>query len=166
MVKEVGFGMDTHTLEMLHNLPIQGIDVCGLGGTNWALVESKRQTGALHQRLGALLAKQGYTTAQSLVQTAQYLDKNTMVKPIDIVATGGMRDPIQCAKALSLGAKMVGLSYPFFEIVSQANNYNDTAILDRLSETWEYFTIGLQYATGLVGESCSSKLGKKHIYIP
>src|SRR4051794_40400720 len=42
LVKEVGFGMDAADVALLRDAGVAAIDVAGAGGTNWALVEGRR----------------------------------------------------------------------------------------------------------------------------
>ena len=42
VVKEVGFGMDAADVALLRDAGVAAVDVAGAGGTNWALVEGRR----------------------------------------------------------------------------------------------------------------------------
>ena len=51
VVKEVGFGMDPEDVRGLAAAGVAAVDVAGAGGTNWALIEGRRDT-----RAGAVAA--------------------------------------------------------------------------------------------------------------
>ena len=65
VVKEVGFGMDAEDVALLRDAGVAAIDVAGAGGTNWALVEGRRQTAAA--RVAGAFADWGVPTADALV---------------------------------------------------------------------------------------------------
>ena len=54
VVKEVGFGMDAEDVRALAGTGVAAVDVAGAGGTNWALIEGRRDP-----RAGAVAAAFG-----------------------------------------------------------------------------------------------------------
>lgn len=110
IVKEVGFGISEDAARQLESIGVAAIDVAGAGGTSWAAVESRR---ASTERLRALAEKfwdWGIPTAESLIR-AQRGAPHT-----PILASGGIRDGIQVAKALALGAALAGLASPMLKL--------------------------------------------------
>lgn len=107
MVKEVGFGMSYQTMHHLQSLGVNTIDVSGTGGTNFAKIENDRR----EQQEFAYMADWGQSTVISLLE-AQPLMSQTA-----IVASGGIKDPMQMMKALALGASAVGMSGQFLHSV-------------------------------------------------
>lgn len=107
ILKEVGFGMDLKTIEMAHKLGIKTVDISGRGGTSFAYIENQRG----HNR--SYLDEWGQSTVQTLLNAQSMIDK------IEILASGGVRHPLDIVKCLVLGAKAVGLSRAVLELVEK-----------------------------------------------
>lgn len=107
ILKEVGFGMDLKTIEMAHKLGIKTVDISGRGGTSFAYIENQRG----HNR--SYLDEWGQSTVQTLLNAQPMIDK------IEILASGGVRHPLDIVKCLALGAKAVGLSRAILELVEK-----------------------------------------------
>jgi isopentenyl-diphosphate Delta-isomerase len=118
VVKEVGFGMDAEDVALLRDAGVAAIDVAGAGGTNWALVEGRREAGAA--RVAGAFADWGVPTADALV------DAVATAPGLPILASGGLRDGVDAAKALALGAAAVGLARPFL-LAAQADQASEAA---------------------------------------
>lgn len=104
IVKEVGFGMSESVIQRLVKVGVRYIDIAGWGGTNWSMVEGLR--GKADKELGELFSNWGISTADSL-------ENCSAVKLISILASGGIRNGIEIAKCIALGADMVGIASPF-----------------------------------------------------
>lgn len=122
ILKETGFGMNEETIKLAINLNLAAVDVSGMGGTNFARIENGRR-----EDKSTYLENIGYTTAESLKFAAPYRDK------IDIIASGGIRNPLDVVKCLALGAKAVGVSKTFLEILV---NDGKEALIDEI-EKWK-----------------------------
>ncbi|RCW16823.1 type 2 isopentenyl-diphosphate Delta-isomerase [Streptococcus gallolyticus] len=107
ILKEVGFGMDLKTIEMAHKLGIKTVDISGRGGTSFAYIENQR---GYHR---SYLDEWGQSTVQTLLNAQPMIDK------IEILASGGVRHPLDIVKCLVLGAKAVGLSRAILELVEK-----------------------------------------------
>lgn len=107
LVKEVGSGISAATAALLRDAGVAGIEVAGAGGTSWALIESHRGGDPAKARLGKVFADWGIPTAESLVHVRR------ACPTLPIIASGGIRDGIESAKALALGADAVAVAYPF-----------------------------------------------------
>jgi isopentenyl-diphosphate delta-isomerase len=107
ILKEVGFGMDLKTIEMAHKLGIKTVDISGRGGTSFAYIENQRG----HNR--SYLDVWGQSTVQTLLNAQPMIDK------VEILASGGVRHPLDIVKCLVLGAKAVGLSRAVLELVEK-----------------------------------------------
>jgi isopentenyl-diphosphate delta-isomerase len=105
MVKEVGFGMDAADVTLLRDAGVAAIDVAGAGGTNWALVEGRRDERA--GEVAAAFADWGVPTAAAIAEA------RAAAPDLPLVASGGLRDGVDAAKALALGATAAGLARPF-----------------------------------------------------
>lgn len=103
IVKEVGFGMDTQTIQLLQKENIELIDVAGSGGTNFAEIENGR-----NKRDVSYLQSLGLPT----VITALMAQK----EKADFIVSGGVRNPLDVLKGLSLGAKYVGIANKFLQV--------------------------------------------------
>lgn len=122
ILKETGFGMNEETIKLAIDLNLAAVDVSGMGGTNFARIENGRR-----EDKSTYLENIGYTTAESLEFAAPYKDK------IDIIASGGIRNPLDVVKCLALGAKTVGVSKTFLEILV---NDGKEALIDEI-EKWK-----------------------------
>lgn len=108
LIKAVGAGIDAESARRLAQIPtLAGIEVAGLGGTNWARVEGKRATNPIHRQLGELMARAGLPTADSVVVCREALPARV------VIASGGVRDAIDAAVCLALGANAVACARPF-----------------------------------------------------
>ena len=111
IVKETGAGIATEDATMLEEVGVTGIDVAGLGGTSWAAVEyfrAKARQDISRQKLGETFWDWGIPTAVSLVEAVNSVN-------LPVIASGGIRNGIDAAKALALGASLVSATYPFLE---------------------------------------------------
>lgn len=109
IVKEVGFGMAKETIQQLKQLGAQYINLGGRSGTNFAVIEDRRnrELGTTHE----YLYDWGQTTAESLLEAQFVPDAPT------ILATGGIQDPLDILKAQVMGAKAVGVAGHFLHTV-------------------------------------------------
>lgn len=107
IVKEVGFGMSRETIQLLESIGVKYIDVSGSGGTNFAQIENYRRKDFKIDAFEAV----GQSTAISL------LEANAVRKSSQLIASGGIRQPIDIVKSLALGADLVGLSSQFLHLV-------------------------------------------------
>lgn len=110
IVKEVGFGMSRETITQLASIGVQAVDVSGTGGTDFAKIENDRRIFKDYDYLEGW----GQSTVVSLLE-AMSLDDD--LRP-HVVASGGIKTPLDIIKSLSLGADLVGLSNRFLQYVS------------------------------------------------
>lgn len=122
ILKEVGFGMDLQSIKDAYDIGITTVDISGRGGTSFAYIENQRG------RDRSYLNTWGQTTAQSLINAQSMMDK------MDILASGGIRHPLDMVKCLVLGAKAVGLSRTFLELVERYPVDDVIAILNSWKE--------------------------------
>ena len=107
IAKEVGNGISATMAQKLLNVGIAAIDVAGAGGTSWAKVEGGRAADLRQRRLGQTFADWGLPTATCVTQV------RAVAPAIPLIASGGIRNGLQVAKAIALGADLVGLAHPF-----------------------------------------------------
>ena len=114
IVKEVGNGISAKMAQKLIEAGVKAIDVAGAGGTSWAKVESERAQNSLQRRLGETFADWGLPTAECVVEIrSQYPN-------IPLIASGGLRNGMEVAKAIALGADLAGLAWPFLQAASES----------------------------------------------
>lgn len=107
IVKEVGWGISERIAHQLANVGVAAIDVAGAGGSSWSEVERHRAVTEVQRRVAAAFAGWGIPTADSLRMARQG------APDVPLIASGGIRDGIQMAKALALGATACGIANPF-----------------------------------------------------
>ncbi|HZQ10336.1 MAG TPA: type 2 isopentenyl-diphosphate Delta-isomerase [Anaerolineae bacterium] len=112
VVKEVGFGISEQVARQLFNAGVSAIDVAGAGGTSWAAVESRRAANPTQRALAETFWDWGIPTAESLVQVRRAAPN------IPIFASGGIRNGIEIAKCIALGATLVGLASPLLKLAN------------------------------------------------
>lgn len=100
IVKEVGFGMSSDTIEQLARIGVAAVDVSGQGGTSFTQIENARRK---KRELG-FLNDWGQSTILSLLESGSHQ------KTMTVLASGGIRHSLDIVKCLSLGAKSVGVA--------------------------------------------------------
>ena len=110
IAKEIGCGISARTAEQLARIGIRTIDVAGVGGTSWARIEASR-SGDLD--LGESFADWGIPTPDCIQELAA-------IPGLSIIASGGVRNGIDAAKCLALGADLVGMAYPFLAAATES----------------------------------------------
>lgn len=145
VVKEVGFGMDGRDVALLREAGVAAVDVAGAGGTNWALVEGRRapQAGAL----AAAFSDWGVPTAEALREA------RVAAPGLELVASGGVRDGVEVAKCLALGARAAGLARPL--LVAAQAGLADEALGTLVKQ--------LRVATWACGAASVAELGAEHV---
>lgn len=114
IAKEVGWGFSEQNARDLANAGVAAIDVAGAGGTSWSEVEYHRAPTAFHARVAASFADWGIPTAEAI----QYARRGA--PNVSIIASGGLRDGIDIAKCLALGATAGGMAGPFLKAADQS----------------------------------------------
>ena len=104
VVKEVGFGMDARDVSALRGAGVAAVDVAGSGGTNWALIEGRRDAAA--GEVAAAFADWGRPTAKALSAAV------SAAPGLPVIASGGLHDGVDAAKCLALGAAACGFARP------------------------------------------------------
>ena len=128
IAKEVGNGISAAMAEKLMAAGVNAIDVAGAGGTSWAKVEGERAETNLQRRLGKTFADWGIPTAECIVQIrARYQD-------IPLIASGGLRNGMEVAKTIALGADLAGLAFPFLQAASDSPSALDELVQILMAE--------------------------------
>ena len=104
IIKEVGAGVSPEDVEHLLAAGVKYIDLAGCGGTSWSMVESCRSD---DPQLGELFADWGIPTPLALKMMKPYRHE------VKLIASGGIRNGIDMAKSIILGASLCGMAGPF-----------------------------------------------------
>lgn len=112
IAKEVGCGMSTEDFRVLWDIGVKIVDVAGRGGTSWSRIEYHRRKDD-RDDLGLVFQDWGIPTPESLLMG------KTCGYPLELIASGGVRNGIDMAKAFAMGAKMVGVAKPLLEAAKQ-----------------------------------------------
>jgi isopentenyl-diphosphate delta-isomerase len=102
-VKEIGCGISEATARALASAGVRIVDTAGVGGTSWARIEAQR-AGDLD--IGELFAGWGIPAPESIRQLR-------LVEGLTVIGSGGVRNGLDVAKAIAMGADLVGMAYPF-----------------------------------------------------
>jgi isopentenyl-diphosphate delta-isomerase len=107
IAKEVGNGISAPMAKKLIEAGVAAIDVAGAGGTSWAKVESQRAKDNRQRHLGQVFADWGLPTAECITAI------RSVNSTIPLIASGGLKNGLDIAKAMALGADLAGLARPF-----------------------------------------------------
>jgi isopentenyl-diphosphate delta-isomerase len=148
IAKETGAGISMEDAALLEEAGVNAIDVGGLGGTSFPAIEHYRI--GKKNTLGKLFGDWGIPTAVSTVECS------TVVK-IDVISTGGIRNGLQIAKALALGATCCGIAMPLLR-KSKLGSKEVVKDINRIIEE-------LKTAMFLVGAKTIDDLRKSNLII-
>ena len=102
VVKEVGFGLSRRSIESLARTGVAAVDVAGAGGTDFIAIENERRP----QRDLSYLVGWGQSTALCLLESLSGSEPVSL----PVLASGGVRNPLDVVRSLALGACAVGAS--------------------------------------------------------
>lgn len=157
IVKETGAGISYGVAKLLQNAGVAAIDVGGYGGTSLAAAEihrAKAEGDELSEQLGNLFGWDwGITTVESIVECS------AIPFPIPVIATGGIRNGLDVAKSIALGADLCSAALPFLKLAMESLNAD--AIIKRIKEIAEE----LQVAMFLTGSKNLVDLKKAELVI-
>ena len=148
IIKEVGFGLSREAAHELSKIGISYLDIGGYGGTNFAIIESARNSTSF----GQAFKNWGIPTAASL------LEARSIQKPAHITATGGIHTGVEICKALRLGADIIGMAGFFLSCLMKNNE-------DVLSKVINNLLNELRIAMLLIKASNLSQIRKAPIVI-
>ncbi|RME47159.1 MAG: type 2 isopentenyl-diphosphate Delta-isomerase [Chloroflexi bacterium] len=107
--KEVGWGISEETARQLAEAGVAAIDVAGAGGTSWSEVERHRAPTEYLQRVAGAFIDWGIPTTESIQMARRGAPE------LPIIASGGLRDGIDAAKAIALGASATAMASPYLK---------------------------------------------------
>ena len=153
IVKEVGAGISREVALILEKAKVNCINIAGLGGTSWAGIEKIRATKVkndVKEHLGELFWDWGIPTALSLIEVRNSVE-------IPLIASGGIRNGLEIAKCISLGANMCAMAYPFLKVASESK--------ESLFKFSEQIITELKGTMFLTGSSNISDLSKSRLIL-
>ncbi|MFC2947879.1 type 2 isopentenyl-diphosphate Delta-isomerase [Virgibacillus sediminis] len=112
--KEVGFGIDGVAAQKLYNAGISYIDVAGAGGTSWSQVEKLRSRDPLKKAAAEAFNNWGLPTKDCLVSVRSKLPE------VPLVASGGMKSGVDGAKAVTIGADIIGFARQLLQAATES----------------------------------------------
>ncbi|CEI82422.1 isopentenyl-diphosphate delta-isomerase [Oceanobacillus oncorhynchi subsp. incaldanensis] len=113
-VKEVGFGIDGEAAKRLYDAGISYIDVAGAGGTSWSQVEKLRSKDPLKRAAAEAFNNWGNPTKDCLVTVRSELPE------APLVASGGMKTGVDAAKAITIGADIIGYARHLLQAATES----------------------------------------------
>lgn len=114
IAKEVGWGFSEEAARQLSEAGVAAIDVAGAGGTSWSQVEMHRAQNESQKRLAAAFIDWGIPTSEAILNVRRAAPELT------IFASGGLRNGVDFAKCIALGASVGGMASPFLKAAVQS----------------------------------------------
>jgi isopentenyl-diphosphate Delta-isomerase len=125
IVKETGCGLSAQAARALVGAGVRTVDVAGAGGTSWVAVEAVRATaGSNAAALGNELWDWGVPTAVSVVACAR--------ANLNVIASGGLRNGYDIARALALGATAGGMAAPMLRAQRAGGRAAVTSLIEQI----------------------------------
>jgi isopentenyl-diphosphate delta-isomerase len=109
VAKEVGWGISEEAARQLADAGIAAIDIAGAGGTSWSQVEMYRADTEARRRVAATFRDWGIPTAESICMVRRAAPQ------MPVIASGGLRNGLDIAKTIGLGAQLAGMAGPFLK---------------------------------------------------
>lgn len=109
IAKEVGWGFSKKDVSVLVEAGVSAFDVAGAGGTSWSQVEMYRAPTKRHAEVARAFIDWGIPTAESIENCIG------IVADLPILASGGLKNGIDIAKCIALGASMGGMAGQFLK---------------------------------------------------
>ena len=114
IVKEVGWGISERSARVLADCGVDAIDVAGAGGTSWSQVEMHRAPNEFTRQLAESFIDWGINTADSI------LNVKKVAPDMTIFASGGLKNGVDIAKSIALGATLGGMTNPFLKAAMES----------------------------------------------
>ena len=140
IVKEVGWGISAETAMKLTEAGVSMIDVAGAGGTSWSQVESLANRSPLSRELAEPFADWGIPTAECIRQIHETHPE------IRLIASGGIMNGVEAAKAILLGAELCGMAA---RLLPAAAKGTAETVCDELKCVMEQYKIAQFLSSGI-----------------
>ncbi len=115
IAKETGAGVCREQALLLRSCGVAAIDVGGAGGSSMAAMEAARaqaRNDTQMLNIGMLYRDWGIATPIAVVEAK--------TAHLPLISTGGVRSGLDVARALALGATVVGMGFPFLKAASES----------------------------------------------
>ena len=115
IAKETGAGVCREQALLLCSCGVSAIDVGGAGGSSMSAMEAARSRSHGDERsltIGLLYRDWGIPTPIAVVEAA--------TAQLPLISTGGVRSGLDMARAITLGATLVGMAFPFLKAASES----------------------------------------------
>lgn len=133
IVKEVGCGISGDVARKLIDAGVSAIDVAGAGGTLWSEIERLSLTSGKGHNVARAFSSWGIPTAE----TIKMVSKISWSTPL--IGSGGIRNGIDIAKSIALGADVAGIAAPALKEAA----ISEGSVINLLSELLEELKICL-----------------------
>ncbi|MFC7440782.1 type 2 isopentenyl-diphosphate Delta-isomerase [Laceyella putida] len=137
-IKEVGWGIHGELAKALVERGVAFIDVAGAGGTSWSQVEKYRSHEPVRFEAADAFVDWGIPTSQCILEVRH------LVPEAMIIASGGVKNGVEAAKAIALGADLVG----FGRTLLQSAVQNPAGLIRRLEQVELEMRMAM-FATGI-----------------
>ena len=128
VVKEIGAGLSEQVVSKLADAGVAAVDVAGAGGTSWSRVEMYRAHSERERRVAAQFIDWGIPTAEAILQARRAAPR------LPLVASGGIYNGLDAAKAIALGADLVALARPLLKAAAESAE-SVTELIEELAQT-------------------------------
>lgn len=152
IAKETGAGVCREQALLLRSCGVAAIDVGGAGGSSMAAMEAARSASRGDERtraIGELYRDWGIATPIAVVEAG--------VVQLPLISTGGVRNGLDMARALALGATLVGIGFPFLKAASQS--------YEAVCELFEALIVELKVAMQLSGAASVAALKQADVVV-
>jgi isopentenyl-diphosphate delta-isomerase len=152
IAKETGAGVCREQALLLRSCGVAAIDVGGAGGSSMSAMEAARSKARGDERtrnIGLLFQDWGIATPVSIVEAS--------VAHLPLISTGGVRNGLDMARALALGASLVGIGFPFLKAASES--------YEAVCELLETIVAELKVAMQLSGAATIGQLQQTDIVV-
>nr|WP_255723203.1 type 2 isopentenyl-diphosphate Delta-isomerase [Thalassobius sp. Cn5-15] len=136
ILKEVGSGLSQTDVNLGLASGICHFDVAGRGGTSWSRIEYHRRSDD-DDDLGLVFQDWGLTTVDSLIAAQEILSQ--CETKTTLIASGGIRNGVDMAKAVILGADLCGVAAPFLA----AAQVSSDAVVSKIRKFQKEFTTAM-----------------------
>lgn len=151
IVKETGCGFSSNTLKKLKKTKIKALDVAGLGGTHWGRVEAARlEKSDYRARSGQVFGDWGHSSIESL------LGAQEAGLSCELWGSGGIRNGLDAAKLIALGAVQVGLAMPIMVEAQKG--------IDETVELMKSFEFELKTALFCTGQKTMTEMQQEKVW--
>ncbi len=157
IIKEVGFGLSAKTVQQLYDIGVRIVDVAGSGGTNFARIENQRTPHP--SNVIDAHAKWDWLEPMGLTAVDCLLDLSRVQhQDLTVVASGGVRTPLDVVRAQALGANAAGLAGTMLRVAMSDGAAGVTEVL-------ELFKTRIRQIYALLGAANASQLRATDVMI-